>query len=423
MRPKPSGTALASLQTTRFNAALVNQALRYHAGYAQRLPSGVADYATFCQQVACETAVDLKQRVLRQMRSGALRGVTLHATSGTSGAAKLLLHAGADKDRQASYGRTLCDTLGGMMFAPGDTVVNLFTAGGFSLLFDGCNRMLEALGANIIPLGRLDTYGAQLQALLEWLALAQPNVLLGTPTSVLHCLEVTRAHGLVLNIEKIVFSGEAFSQARRAQVHECWPQARIFGLYGQTETGFIGYATPECDAAHYHVFDDWFFLEACEQQLLVTSWANTALPLLRYQCSDRVRLHLASRCRCGRPGARLVLGGRSDTRFNYAGNLISTEVLAARIQATLGQPVECQFVLSTSAGGGEQLCVVLDLDEAELAPWRQQITHAVSTLDEVRECLDKGQGTVRVDSRAALHDSSRQKTPLLLDLRESHGVI
>ncbi|WP_246174199.1 phenylacetate--CoA ligase family protein [Paraburkholderia hayleyella] len=409
----------ASVPTTPFIAASINEALRHHAAYARQLPMGVSHYDMFCRQVARETGADLQRRVRQLMQDGDLRGATLHASSGTSGMTKLLLHVAARLPGDASYGRTLSAALASTMLAPGDTVLNLFTAGGLSLLFDHCNRLLEALGVNLLPVGRLDTYGTDLKALLEWLVLARPNVLLGTPTSVLHCLQVARTHGVALDIRKIIFSGEAFSQSRRAAVLQHWPQARIFGLYGQTEAGFIGYATPECDAAHYHVFDDWFFLEAQHGQMLVTSWANAALPLMRYESGDRVRLLEGGHCRCGRTGVRLTLHGRHDTRFNYAGNLVHAQALAECIHAIVGWPVECQFLLTAQADGRERLRIVLDLDASELAPLRFAVEHAVSAIEAIRECLDKGAGVIDVAARTALRYTQRQKTPLLLDLRRS----
>ncbi|MGS1031996.1 hypothetical protein [Burkholderia glumae] len=407
-------------RTTRFDASTVSEALSYDARYAHELPTGVASYAAFRELVAIETADDLKRRVLDRLDHAGLAGATFYTTSGTSGEVKLLLNAPSRKRPDTTYGRSLANALAGTAIAPTDRVANLFTAGGFSTLYDGVNRLLEAIGANVLPIGRLDAYGADLPAMLDLIGRARPNVLVGTPTSVLQCLRLLDAHGIDLDVAKILYTGEAFSERKRAIVRQRWRDAAFFGLYGTTETGFLGYHTPRCAQGHYHVFDEWFFLEEEDGQLLVTSRANPGLAMLRYRIGDRVRIGPSVCCTCGEGGSVVVLQGRADQRFKFAGNLVSAELLAQRLAACAGRPLDCQFQLHADALGRDCLTVALDLDEDELAPRASRLAAALLEIEDLRECVDKGEGRLMVLGRDALRFSARQKLPRLIDERHAH---
>ncbi|MCM2483450.1 hypothetical protein [Burkholderia glumae] len=398
----------------------MSEALSYDARYAHELPTGVASYAAFRELVAIETADDLKRRVLDRLDHAGLAGATFYTTSGTSGEVKLLLNAPSRKRPDTTYGRSLANALAGTAIAPTDRVANLFTAGGFSTLYDGVNRLLEAIGANVLPIGRLDAYGADLPAMLDLIGRARPNVLVGTPTSVLQCLRLLDAHGIDLDVAKILYTGEAFSERKRAIVRQRWRDAAFFGLYGTTETGFLGYHTPRCAQGHYHVFDEWFFLEEEDGQLLVTSRANPGLAMLRYRIGDRVRIGPSVCCTCGEGGSVVVLQGRADQRFKFAGNLVSAELLAQRLAACAGRPLDCQFQLHADALGRDCLTVALDLDEDELAPLASRLAAALLEIEDLRECVDKGEGRLMVLGRDALRFSARQKLPRLIDERHAH---
>jgi indoleacetate--lysine synthetase len=404
-------------RTTRFTPSVVAEALSYDPRYASLLSDGVDDYASFRARVAIESADDLKRRVLNRLDSGRLAGATFYTPSGTSGEAKLLLNSTWRKKPDATYGRSLASALAAHGIAPTDRVVNLFTAGGFSTLYDGCNRVLDAIGANVLPVGRLDAYGTDMRAILELMGRARPNVLIGTPTSILQCMRMLDALGIDIDVTTIVYTGEPFTEPKRAIIRQRWPRAAFFGLYGTTETGFIGYHTPRCDDGHYHIFDDWFFLEEHAGQLLVTSRANPSLAMLRYHIGDCVRIGPSVCCGCGLGGSVIELLGRADRRFKYAGNLISTDLLASRLTACASRAIDCQFRLSTDTNGHDCLSVAVDLDADELARLTPQLARTLLSIEDIRECIDKGMGRIEVLGRGALRHSARQKLPTLIDER------
>ena len=108
-----------------------------------------------------------------------------------------------------------------------------------------------------------------------------------------------------------------------------WPGVKIFGLYGQSEIGFIGINGPGCGADHYHSLDDGLlFLENDgEKGLLVTSFDEAHyVPILRYAVADRVELLPA--CPCGHAGTTIRVLSRCNDTFKYSGNLVSAAALA-----------------------------------------------------------------------------------------------
>jgi phenylacetate-CoA ligase len=70
----------------------------------------------------------------------------------------------------------------------------------------------------------------------------------------------------------------------------------------------------ECEEGHFHANEDQFLVEIQNGELLVTTLAREAMPLLRY----RTRIACAMeriRCPCGRTGAVLKPGERLDGRL------------------------------------------------------------------------------------------------------------
>jgi phenylacetate-CoA ligase len=111
-------------------------------------------------------------------------------------------------------------------------------------------------------------------------------------------------------------------------------QCKVFDRYGSREVGDIA---SECEAHRgLHVFPWTCYLEIVddaglpvppgeEGNILVTSLANYAMPLLRYQIGDRGILAADETCPCGRRGQRLVsIAGRINDTFQRAdGTLVS----------------------------------------------------------------------------------------------------
>ena len=70
----------------------------------------------------------------------------------------------------------------------------------------------------------------------------------------------------------------------------------------------------ECEVGLFHIHEDQFLAEVCDGELVITTLAREAMPLLRYR--TRVAAELCrDKCACGRTGVLLQPGPRLDRRY------------------------------------------------------------------------------------------------------------
>jgi phenylacetate-CoA ligase len=206
----------------------------------------------------------------------------------------------------------------------------LFTGGhGFH---DGGQR----IGATVIPVSGGFT-ARQAMLLRDFGA----QVLTSTPSYALAIAQAVREAGIEvdeLRLELGLFGGEPFTDEMRAQVErELGLTALMF--YGLSEMCGPGVAA-ECPArAGLHVQEDHFLLEVVdpdsgtvlgdreEGELVFTTLAKEALPLIRYRTGD-VGSVTTEPCECGRTLARIrSLRGRLDDMLIVRGvNLFPSHV-------------------------------------------------------------------------------------------------
>jgi phenylacetate-CoA ligase len=243
------------------------------------------------------------------------RYVRVHQTSGTSGQPIRWLETPASWEWWA---RCWGFVLRGAGVSEADRVFVPFSFGlfiGFWTGFEGA----RALGALAIPGGGQDS-----PTRLAWIESLGVTVLLCTPSSALHLIEVARDRSIDVaksSVRLTVHAGEpgAGIPAVRARIEEGWG-ARAFDHAGMTEMGAYGY---ECaEQAGLHVNESEFVAEvidpvteqpAREGELVLTNLGRLGSPAIRYRTGDRVRL-AETPCACGRTFARLEGGilGRLD---------------------------------------------------------------------------------------------------------------
>jgi phenylacetate-CoA ligase len=206
----------------------------------------------------------------------------------------------------------------------------LFTGGlGFH---DGAER----LGATVIPVS--GGFSARQAMLLSDLG---GQVLCATPSYALVIAQAVRDAGMDpsdLQLELGLFGGEPFSEAMREQL-ELELGLRAVAFYGLSEMCGPGVAA-ECHAREgLHVQEDHFLVEVVdpdsgeplpdgeEGELVFTTLAKEALPLIRYRTGDIGSVD-GSPCECGRTFARVTgLRGRRDDMLIVRGvNLFPSNV-------------------------------------------------------------------------------------------------
>jgi phenylacetate-CoA ligase len=153
-------------------------------------------------------------------------------------------------------------------------------------------------------------------------------VLVATPSYALVIGQAVHDAGVdqgMLRLELGLFGGEPWTEGLREEIERALPGLRAVNFYGLSEMCGPGVAA-ECIEARdgLHVHEDHFLVEVIdpdagtpvaegeEGELVFTTLAKQALPLLRYRTGDIGSLTLEP-CVCGRTTARIRgLRGRRD---------------------------------------------------------------------------------------------------------------
>jgi phenylacetate-CoA ligase len=253
----------------------------------------------------------------------------VHASSGSHGKPTVVGYTRADLDAWAEL-MARCLTMGGVR--PGMVIHN---AVGYGLFTGGLGFHAggERIGATVVPMS--GGFSAR-QAML--LADLGGQVLVATPSYALVIAQALRDAGVEHQLELGMFGGEPFSEAMRDQI-ELELGLRAVATYGLSEMCGPGVAgeCPQRDGLH--VQEDHFLMEVvdpesgaplpdgAEGELVFTTLAKEALPLIRYRTGD-VGAVDSTPCACGRTTARItrLVGRRDDMLIVRGVNLFPSHV-------------------------------------------------------------------------------------------------
>jgi phenylacetate-CoA ligase len=255
-------------------------------------------------------------------------------TSGTTGVPLSIPYSMTDTVR---YGESWVYGFWGLGIRPSDTMYFAFGWGnfaGFWSAYWGARR----LGCRVISGGGLDTKG-HIDAILRM----KPTVLISTPTFALRIAAVAKEMGVDLSKSSIRFTyhagepGPTALPGMREQIETAWG-AKAGELLGIAEIDAIAPGCPNGDGVHVNEMNcfTWSMDPATGKETLegeigeniVTSYANTAQPLLNYRTHDLVRRR-TSTCSCGRTWAKFdgAVLGRTDFMVTVRGtNVYQTAV-------------------------------------------------------------------------------------------------
>ncbi len=189
------------------------------------------------------------------------------------------------------------------------------------------HRAVTSNRSPIYPVLRLDVT-TPVTELASALGEFRPDVLLGYPSVIGALAEEQNAGRLDISPRWVLCSSEQLLARARAAIRDAWVDP--LDIYATTETG--GPLAFECPAHEgMHLREETCVVEAVDQDerpvpdgehasaLLVTSWLNRTVPLIRYRIEDPV-LITSERCRCGRATRRvLALTGRQDEILELPG--------------------------------------------------------------------------------------------------------
>lgn len=198
----------------------------------------------------------------------------------------------------------------------------------YELTFAGADidRVAELLGAAVISVG----VGNRICPWTRLVGLIQSygvTALVCAPTRAVRLAEVAAEAGVApeaTTVRSVFCVGEPCSDAKRARIARMW-DATVFPHYGMTET--LAVAVP-CAAGNLHMCERRFYPEVVDPvsgrvcadghrgELVLTTLASRALPLVRYRTGDLVRLEAGpASCRCGSTDRLLEHLGRVSDSF------------------------------------------------------------------------------------------------------------
>jgi phenylacetate-CoA ligase len=180
----------------------------------------------------------------------------------------------------------------------------------------------QSVGATIVPADNRSSNMpyARVMRLLQDLPI---TVTWSLPTEVLIWGYLARKMGLdpshdFPNIRAFVVAGEALSVAKRARLSQIWGGKAVIEDYGSTETGSLA---GECKVGNLHLWNDRVHCEVLrdgrafsegEGTLVVTPLHREAMPLIRYNMEDQVRISNAG-CQCGSSAPQVEVLGRASS--------------------------------------------------------------------------------------------------------------
>lgn len=170
-------------------------------------------------------------------------------------------------------------------------------------------------------------------------AVREGDAIVGVPSPVIHLCRKYPG----LRPGSVLLSADHIPATAAETMRKLW-HCRVYTHYGMTETGF-GCAVQCSETGGQHIRHDSLLIEIIdpvtgsqldfgrEGEIVITTFANEAMPLFRYRTGDISSL-INGRCECGSSLPRLGrVSGRIKNRIEMAGSVISIEVLDDLIYA------------------------------------------------------------------------------------------
>jgi|UniRef100_A0A7V6A3R3 phenylacetate-CoA ligase len=295
--------------------------------------------------------------------------VRIHSSSGTTGKRKILCYTAKDVDDWAHF-FARCYEMAGVTHLDRVQIAvgyGLWTAG------VGFQAGVERLGAMAVPVGP-----GNLDLQLEFLVDLQSTVFCCTASMGLLLAEEIHKRNLAdkINVKKIIYGSERSSVSMRKKISELFGGVELFDIPGLTELygPGTGIECPHHDCIHY--WADYYILEIIDPdtltplpegewgEMVVTTLAKEAAPLIRYRTRDITRI-IPGPCTCGTILPRHSrIRGRTDDMFKFRGVNIYPSSVDRLLSEVPGLGSEYQVHLSRDDRGRDHMLLKVERGEA-----------------------------------------------------------
>jgi hypothetical protein len=172
-----------------------------------------------------------------------------------------------------------------------------------------------AIASRLMPgqMGDEAIVGAVTPALVDWVETTLANrqtVVRGYPSRL--CEVASAVRSPLSSVIAVICTGEPLFQQQRVLLEQIF-QAPVVNEYGCHEAAVLGMSCPE--VGRIHLDETRCCHEIWQGNLVTTDLWNEVMPLIRYQCGDRVRPY-DTPCPCGRPGLTVEVLGRLEDSVN-----------------------------------------------------------------------------------------------------------
>ncbi len=220
----------------------------------------------------------------------------IHASSGTTGKPTVVGYTAAD---MAVWAELMARAFRATGARPGDVVHNAIPYGLFTGGL-GWHAGAERFGAAIVPAS-----GGATERHVQLIGDLSPDILIATPSYMLVIADALAAHGVTpdaCSLRLAYFGAEPCSEAMRSEI-EAHLGVEAYDSYGLSEVIGPGVAQElPGDRGHLVIWEDCFWPEIIDPEtgavlpdgemgeLVLTTLAKEAMPILRYRTRDRTRL-------------------------------------------------------------------------------------------------------------------------------------
>ncbi|WP_026485813.1 phenylacetate--CoA ligase family protein [Caldanaerobius polysaccharolyticus] len=270
--------------------------------------------------------------------------VRIHASSGTTGKPTVVGYTRKDIDTWSELvARAIVSAGGGR-----DSIVQVSYGYGLFTGGLGLHYGAEKVGAVVVPMS-----GGNTRRQIMFMKDFGTTILACTPSYALYLAETMEEEGIKpedLKLKAGIFGAEPWSENMRKEIEQ---KLHIIALdiYGMSELIGPGVAM-ECQCKNgLHIYEDCFIAEVIDPvtgevlpegqkgELVITSIAKEALPVIRYRTRDITALN-SEKCPCGRTHARIdKILGRSDDMLIIRGvNVFPSQIETALLNVGEVEP-------------------------------------------------------------------------------------